>query len=225
MPGKRGAHFRALEKLLTIVDAFRDKEEWLRAFYGDIWQVKEILFAEGQTAKAAKRLLREMRRVWEKKVHGSATATCPDKAGTRVLTKWLKQTTSHWEGLFHCYSDPRIPHTNNEGEQLILVCKNLERRMANNPNPAVRFMRNGATTMLFVGRSTLPGEAFVAGCTAEIQASAATLLRSRCRKMGVIQRTRRDFDGELQRVMDRVRKASRGPPGQPSMISRAEAGT
>jgi len=109
---KRGAHYRPLAKLLTIVDKFRDKEKWIRTFYADIWELHKILFGEGRTAKGAKRLMREMMRRWEKKLR----KLDHDDPGAGVLAQWLKQTKSHWPGLFHCYADPRIPHTNNDGE-------------------------------------------------------------------------------------------------------------
>ena len=152
--------------------------------------------------------MREMMRRWDKKL-GRLDS---DDPGAGILVQWLKQTTSHWPGLFYCYSNPYIPRTNNDGEQLILVVKNSIRRLANNPNPAVRVMRSGAVTALFVGRTTLPGEAFVAGCGPDIRAKAEELLKAQRRKIGVMQRSRRDFDGEVKRLMERVRTASRGPP-------------
>lgn len=152
--------------------------------------------------------MREMMRRWEKKLRKLDS----DDPGAGVLAKWLKQTESHWPGLFHCYADPRIPHTNNDGEQLILVVKNLVRRLANNPNPAVRVMRSGAVTALFVGRTTLPGEDFIANCGPHTRAKAARLLNAQRKKIGVMQRSRRDFDGELKRLTERARQASRAPP-------------
>jgi len=152
--------------------------------------------------------MREMMRRWEKKLR----KLDHDDPGAGVLAQWLKQTKSHWPGLFHCYADPRIPHTNNDGEQLILVVKNLIRRMANNPNPAVRVMRSGAVTAMFVGRTTLPGEEFIASCGPDVRAKAAEVINAQRKKIGVMQRSRRDFNGEIQRLLERARHASRGPP-------------
>lgn len=165
--------------------------------------------------------MRETMRRWQKKL-GRLNSADP---GAGVLDQWLKQTESHWEGLFHCYSNPRIPNTNNEGERLILLVKNTIRRLANNPNPAVRVMRSGAVTALFVGRNVLPGVEFVAATTPEMRAKAQALLAAQRAKIGVMQRSRRDFDGELKRLVERARKASCGPPRQPTMMDSELPGT
>jgi len=84
--------------------------------------------------------------------------------------------------------------------------------MANNPNPAVRVMRSGAVTAMFVGRTTLPGEEFIASCGPDVRAKAAEVINAQRKKIGVMQRSRRDFNGEIQRLLERARHASRGPP-------------
>lgn len=164
--------------------------------------------------------MREMMRRWQKKLARLGS----DDPGAGVLDQWLKQSESHWPGLFHCYSNPRIPNTNNDGEQLILIVKNIIRRLANNPNPAVRVMRSGAVTALFVGRTTLPGVDFVAACKPEVRARAEALVAAQRTKIGVMQRSRRDYDGEMNRLLERAREASRGPPSAEGMINRRKAG-
>jgi len=176
--------------------------------------VGDILFKEGRTRKGAKRLLRELKRRWEKKL----ARLDSDDPGHAVLRQWIKQTESHWPGLFHCYRDPKIPATNNAMEQSILRVKNLERRMANNPNPAVRFLRNAASTGIFLNRTSLPGEEFLARRSPQDLRQAAADLANRRQKFGAMQRARRDFTGELDRLEKLWKAASRGPPTSDIMI-------
>jgi hypothetical protein len=124
----------------------------------------------------------------------------------------VEQTDSYWPGLFHCYSSPCIPATNNDTEQFILLVKNLERRLANNPQPAVRFVRHAPVSALFIGRDEFPGADFIARCAVDGLPAAKALLALRRKKTGAMRRARKDFVGETDRLLERWKEASTGPP-------------
>jgi hypothetical protein len=83
--------------------------------------------------------------------------------------------------------------------------------MANNPNPAARFLRNAATTALFVDWGELPGEQFIANRTPVQLAQAHALLQNSRRKTGAIRRARRNFSQEIEGLLERWRIACTVP--------------
>lgn len=194
-----------LQRLVAIAPGLAEKEEWIRLFYDDIWTVGEILFSADKTKKERKRLLHQLREDWENEIarleHG------PDEAGRFFLAECCRITDEQWAGLFHCYSNPRIPPTNNGTEQLILVLKNQERMQAKSPNPGARFIRNAPIRALFINRQRASDEAFIGSRSREQMDQARCRLRTVSRTTGVARLARRD----LPRLLDRIKQRWRRP--------------
>lgn len=152
-----------LMELISFGDELRDKERWLRAFYGDIRKVGEILFREGKTKKERKRLLRELRFHWAAEL--TRLEEAEDEPGAFFTSECIRLTDSQWDGLFHCYSNPRIPPTNNGTEALISQLKSLERVQGKNPSPGDRFINNAPSNALLGSLPKLPGAEFIASRT------------------------------------------------------------
>lgn len=195
----------ALQRLVSIAPDLAKQEEWIRLFYEDIWTVGEILFSEKKTKKERKRLLRKLRDDWEDEL--ARLEQAPDAAATSFLAECCRITDEQWEGLFHCYSNPRIPATNNGTEQLILYLKSQERIQARSPNPGARFIRNAPIKALFVNRRKVSSESFIASRSQDQMNEARRQLKTVSRTTGVARLARSD----LPRLLDRVTKRWRRP--------------
>lgn len=178
----------------------------MRQFYAEILDIRKFLFAKAQTAKGAKRLLRKKRERWLSRILRSASTADPEDGV--IYATWCNQVDSYWPGLFHCYADPRIPNTNNDMERFIKEMKQLERFLSRNPNPAVRFLRNAATTALVVTRPELPGERFLASRTAADLRMAADVLLAQRKKFGAAQMVRRDVTKFAAHTVARWKEAN-----------------
>ena len=185
----------------------RHNEEWLRRFYAEIFEVKRILFAEGQTVKGAKRLLRKMRDRWVQRLLRSTNLS--DDKDYEILGAWCNKTDNYWPGLFHCYSDPRIPGTNNGMEIFIKEIKQLERHLSQNPNPATRVIRHAATNAIATTRPELPGKEFLARCSPQLIAQAEASLKAKRKTLGAARYARRNIDAFAENALERWRRASR----------------
>ncbi|MBI3840953.1 MAG: hypothetical protein HY297_03235 [Thaumarchaeota archaeon] len=193
-----------LLQLLVITPELRDKENWLRSYYADIWTVGNILFGQGTPKNERKRLLRELQGKWVANMRRLDDS--PDDPVLPFLVEAFGVTQSQFYNLFHCYTNPRIPATNNGTERLLAVLKALERQLAKNPNPGARFIRNAPTEGLLLNLKTLPGEAFIGTRTPEDMARVRVFLREASRQAGVAKLARRD----LPDLMNRIRKRWRG---------------
>ena len=134
-------------------------------------------------------------------------AIIDDEDAWIMLATWCEQTDNYWPGLFWCYSDPRIPATNNALEQLIKEMKQLERVLSRNPRPAIRFILHAATNALVTSRPQLPGADFLAQLGAEAIQKAEARLRSERKQRGVRWRAIRDFDGAKIRLLEHWEQA------------------
>ena len=193
--------------LLQVVDQLKADEKWIRKYYADILKVGDIL-RDAKNSKGAKRRLRELQDGWEKelkksKVEAQRSPEKPKKPSPEqeLLAKWCKITRSYWPGLFWCYSDPRIPRTNNELERLIKDLKRLERFLSRSPNPGRRFVTNAPINAVFINRRNMPGEDFLAKLTHSKFAEVKATLRAAAGKEGVLRGARRRYSRVLQDIV------------------------
>lgn len=208
-------------ELLTVVDRVKDDERYLRTYYADIQTVGKILFAEGQTARGAKRMLRKLRDTWEASLRKFSED--PNNPAAKVLASWCKTTDSYWPGLFHTYSNPYIPGTNNATEQTIKEAKSNARILSGNPNPAHRFLRHGAINAVFIGMIELPGVEFLRSLTHEDIAKAKATIRSTNGRWVIIHRARHGRAEHLNRLEERWKQAEHPPPFGETMDGSAES--
>ena len=192
------------------MDRVKDEERYLRTYYADIRAVGKILFTEGQTARGAKRMLRKMTDAWEASLRNFSED--PKNPAAQVLASWGKTTASYWPGLFHTYSSPYIPGTNNSTEQTIKKSKSNERVFSGNPNPAHRFLRHAAINAIFIGMDELPGAEFLRSLTHEDIAKAKATLRSTSARWVIIHRARHRRAEHLNRLEERWKQAEHSPP-------------
>jgi hypothetical protein len=188
---------------LNIVDGFRLQGKVLRRFYNDIWDVQKILFATGQTKSGAKRQLFKLRKAWEKR---AASPRCQaDTEETEMLSNWCEQTDSYWPGLFHTYSDFRLPGTSNDIERYIKDQKQRVRQQSRNPNPARRFIRNAATNAVVSSRPVLPDKDDLATRSAQEWGAAQKELAARRQSLTAQQQARRTPKKYTERFLERWR--------------------
>lgn len=191
----------SLLRLLALSPKLRAKEVLLRAYYSDIWALGEILFSHGQSNRERKRLLRELRQSWATRL--SCAGDSPDPIATLFFSEARRLTDDQWEGLFHCYGNPRIPQTNNGTEQLIAQLKSLERLLARNPSPGSRFIRSAPITAAFVNRETLPGESFIASRSPEEIALVRRNRKAAAHKASVARQARHNLPQLIERLKAR----------------------
>lgn len=208
--------------MLTVLDRVNgQQQQCLRTLYDDVRQVGHILFQEGQTAKGAKRLLRKMRENWEGQL--KRLQRSPNELAESVLTAWCGTTETYWPGLFHCYSNPYIPGTNNSTEQRIKDIKTFERVLAKNPKPAIRFLRHAAINALFIGRDgDLPGEDFIANTSREDIAAAKNTLRGGQGRWAVMRKARLQRTKLLGQLQERWKQAEHYEDYADNMTSGAD---
>jgi hypothetical protein len=171
--------------------------------------VGDILFSSGKSKRERKRLLEELRQTWEKRL--SKIDLSADKPGAYFLSECCRLTDDQWDGLFHCFSNPRIPGTNNGTEQFIGQLKSLERVLAKNPNPGARFIRNAPINAAFVNRRQFPGKTFIAGRTPDEMAAIRQARKKAAHKVGVARLARKD----IHKLLDRLKKQWTAVPKSP----------
>ena len=184
-----------------MVETFRDEGNRIRRFYEDVWNVQKILFATGQTKSGAKRQLFKLRKNWEKRI---ASPRCSaDLDAAEMLGDWCAQTDSYWPGLFHTYSDFRLPGTSNDIERHIKDNKQLVRKQSGSPNPARRFIRHGATNAVVTSRPVLPDKNDLASRSAGDWAVAKKELAARRKSHTALHLARRDPEKYRKRFLER----------------------
>lgn len=201
----------------------RAEEKWIRRFYADIWEMGHILFHQAKTAKGAKRLLRGMQARWISMMdHPERHPEVPhDEEAYALLNGWSNRLELYWKNLFHCYSNPHIPATNNEMERVILDLKQLERILSRSPRPGDRFIRHAATNAMVVGRPELPGETFLVRCGQKAIEQAVTRLRAQRKQHGIGVTACRDWPRARDRLLAQWKEATGHAP---AMVDRhAEA--
>jgi hypothetical protein len=117
---------KALGRLKTILQRGLDAtaslwpEVWVA--YGWVHRAAHILHNDAQCMEAAVR----------RRLHGllGAMGQHQGKAGSLApaVGHFLKVSRSYWPGLFHCYSVPDLPRTNNDLEQFFGAYRYHERR-------------------------------------------------------------------------------------------------
>jgi hypothetical protein len=65
-----------------------------------------------------------------------------------AVAHFLKVTRSYWPGLFHCYTVPGLPRTNNDLEHLFGRYRHLERRITGRKVVARSFILRGAVRLV-----------------------------------------------------------------------------
>jgi len=171
--------------------------------------VAEILFAERQTAKGAKRRLRNICAEWKSRLRKPLYKGQFKEQS--ILLDWCAITDSYWPGLFHCYADPRIPGTNNALERLIKDMKQLERVISRNPNPASRFVVHAATNAILSTRQELPTAEQLARHTPQQIKLASLRLKQRRRKQSIASRVRRSTIRFANELLERWKTLLRKP--------------
>src|SRR5262247_2421641 len=123
---KKGALPHALGRLKTILrrglDATASLWPDVRVAYGWVHRAAHILHNDTQDTGAAVK----------RRLHGllGAMGQHQAKAGTLApaVGHFLKVSRSYWPGLFHCYTVPDLPRTNNDLEQFFGAYRSHERR-------------------------------------------------------------------------------------------------
>lgn len=110
--------------------------------YGLIWQAAHVLGqAEGQPPAEVQADFARVRRTI-----GLVKRHCGPLED--ALTHFLKVTRSYAPGLFHCYTHPRIPRTNNDLEQCFGQYRQHERRTTGRKRGTPYTVLRGSVRML-----------------------------------------------------------------------------
>lgn len=142
-----------------------------------------------------------------------------------ILLGWCDLTDAYWPGLFHCYSDPRIPATNNELERHIKRMKQLERVFSSHANPAMRFISHAATNSKVTALPIIPDEKALARHTTQDIRDATKRLKASRRKHGVAQRIRRTPKTFIEELLVRWKTACPPPKGAAIMTQPRSMGS
>jgi hypothetical protein len=67
---------------------------------------------------------------------------------TPAVDHFLKVSRSYWPGLFHCYSVPDLPRTNNDLEQFFGAHRSHERRTTGRKGASPAFVLRGAVQLV-----------------------------------------------------------------------------
>lgn len=207
-----------LQRLLEIAPELRTREKWLRIFYADVWAVGDILFGQAKTKSERKLLLRKLQEKWVKNMMRLDRLPAPHPA-MPFLVEAFRITGEQFDNLFHCFSNPRIPGTNNGTEQLIAHIKSLERQLAKNPNPGARFIRNAPPTALLAKLKVLPGELFIGTRPPDQLAQVRADLKEASRQAGIAKLARRNLPELMRRINKRWRGSALSPPTPQTMSS------
>lgn len=203
----------AILEMLTVLDDLHAEQDWLTLYYQDVLELGRILFAAGQTAGTAQRLFAQLTEKWKSELAELKTRGEDDEAQA-LLAGWIKVAASYSADLFHCYSNPHIPPTNNAMEKFIGDLKKLEQLLANNPRPASRFVRHAPTRAIFFKCKQLPGQAFLASRSKEDLKQAKAYLELRRKHASIAYRARRDFTRTVRSLQEQWDSESQGtlPP-------------
>lgn len=83
----------------------------------------------------------------------SQSRIAPQRGPGAYLRRFIRHamivTASYWEGLFHCYDDPRIPQTSNTIEQLFGKAKRLLRACGGRKSTASGSGSSGGAFFLY----------------------------------------------------------------------------
>jgi hypothetical protein len=137
---------KALGRLKTILrrglDATAALWPEVRVAYGGVHRAAHILNNDPQdTGAAVKRRLHGRR---------GAIGQHQAKAGTLApaIGHFLKVSRSYWPGLFHGYSVPALPRTNNDLEQFFGAYRSHERRATGRKVASPAVVRRGAVRLV-----------------------------------------------------------------------------
>ncbi len=116
----------ALARLQRITGRWREFEvdaARVRYLYGFVWKLAHILDAEYPSYQARMQLGRCISEIER------AIKETDDDLVREALKEFVRVLRSHWWGLFSCYDDDRIPHSNNGLESFIGSKKQAYRRI------------------------------------------------------------------------------------------------
>jgi hypothetical protein len=137
---------KALGRLKTILrrglDATAALWPEVRVAYGGVHRAAHILNNDPQDPGAAVK----------RRLHGrrGAIGQHQAKAGTLApaIGHFLKVSRSYWPGLFHGYSGPALPRTNNDLEQFFGAYRSHERRATGRKVASPAVVRRGAVRLV-----------------------------------------------------------------------------
>lgn len=137
---------KALGRLKTILRRGLDATAalWpdIRVAYGWVQRAAHILPNEDQLGEATvKRRLQGLR---------GAMTRHQARAGslTPAVAHFLKVSRSYWPGLFHCYSVPDLPRTNNDLEQFFGAHRYHERRTTGRKGASPALVLRGSVQLV-----------------------------------------------------------------------------
>src|SRR5205814_6290822 len=79
---------------------------------------------------------------------GRAASESKDPVVAEQLRHFVKVTRSYWSGLFHCYTSPDIPRTNNDLEHLFGSHRYHERRASGRKQAAPGLVVQGSVRVV-----------------------------------------------------------------------------
>ena len=137
---------KALGRLKTILrqglDATASLGPDVRVAYGWVHRAAHILNNDAQCTEAAVR----------RRLHGLLGAMGQHRAKAGSLAPavghFLKVSRSYWPGLFHCYSVPDLPRTNNDLEQFFGAYRYHERRATGRKVASPAVVLRGAVRLI-----------------------------------------------------------------------------
>lgn len=114
----------------------------IRVAYGWVQRAAHILNNEDQLGEAAVK----------RRLHGLRGAMTRHQARAGSLTPavdhFLKVSRSYWPGLFHCYSVPDLPRTNNDLEQFFGAHRYHERRTTGRKGASPALVLRGSVQLV-----------------------------------------------------------------------------
>src|ERR1043166_6104952 len=144
--GKKGALPKELGRLKLILQRGLDDTAplWpdVRTTYGWVQRAAHILNNEDQHGEA----------MVKRRLQGLLGAMSQPRARAGLLTPavehFLKVSRSYWPGLFHCYSVPDLPRTNNDLEQFLGAYRYHERRATGRKMASPAVVLRGAVRLV-----------------------------------------------------------------------------
>ena len=114
----------------------------IRVAYGWVQRAAHLLNNEDQLGETAVK----------RRLHGLLGAMSRHRARAGSLTPavdhFLKVSRSYWPGLFHCYSVPELPRTNNDLEQFFGAHRYHERRATGRKGASPALVLRGAVQLV-----------------------------------------------------------------------------
>jgi hypothetical protein len=135
-----------LSRLKTLVQRGLNETDSLwpdvRVAYGWVHRAAHILNNEDQLSETAVK----------RRLHGllGAMSQHQARAGTLApaVDHFVKVSRSYWPGLFHCYSIPELPRTNNDLEQFFGAHRYHERRATGRKGASPTLVLRGAVQVV-----------------------------------------------------------------------------